>query len=61
MEGPAIHFGLEVVGAELDRQIRINSELMEKNQELEQRIVQLEKIISSYQNNPSGTNNVVLL
>jgi hypothetical protein len=42
MEGPAVHFGLEVVGVELDRQIRLNSELMEKNQQLEQRIQVLE-------------------
>jgi cell division septum initiation protein DivIVA len=51
VEGPKGFTGLEIVTVELDRQYRINSELLQKNVELEQKIQELEKIIRSYQSN----------
>ena len=59
--GPKPFAGLEIIAHELDRQMQINSELMTKNQELEQRIQVLEKLLDSYMNSSSGSNNAVLL
>ena len=49
MDGPKGFTGLDIISVELDRQYQINSDLLHKNADLEQRIVELEKIIKSYQ------------
>lgn len=53
--------GLDVLALEIERQSELNSGLLEHIERLNSRIAELERIIESYQNSPSGTNNVVLL
>lgn len=52
---------IDALGGELQFQIQENAHLLEQIVRLESRISELERIIESYQNSLSGSNNAVLL
>jgi cell division septum initiation protein DivIVA len=47
MDGPKGFTGLDIIAVELDRQYQIHADLLQQNQELQQRIAELENIIKS--------------
>lgn len=58
--GPKANQGIDVICGEIDRLSQLNSDHLRTIETLEQRIKVLEKILESYINSPSGSNNVVL-
>ena len=58
--GPKAHQGIDVICGEIDRLSQLNSQHLRTIETLEQRIKVLEKIIESYLDSSSGTNNTVL-
>lgn len=57
---PIARPGLDILAQELHRFIELNGALEQENHELRLKIRELERILESYINSPSGSNNVVL-